>query len=170
MAVKFKKKIMLKKAATTAVTFLGLFVAGVASVQIPDDPAALDAALPGIGIAIAGAAWRAYRNMRKNPEKPGNPLVGTHIPSGYLWPVLAAFAVAGTMAGCVTTTLPDGTVIQRIDDAALREAYAVYERERARREARGENTDELAVYVDGRLWDADAIRDELARYGIELPE
>jgi len=79
---KFKKRIMFKKAATTAVTFLALFAAGVATVQIPDDPGALDTALPGIGIAIAGAAWRAYRNMKKNPDKYGNPL-GNNYPSGY---------------------------------------------------------------------------------------
>lgn len=79
---KFKKTIMFKKAATTAVTFLALFASGVATVTIPEDPGALEQALPGLGLAIAGAAWRAYRNMKKNPEKYGNPL-GNGYPSGY---------------------------------------------------------------------------------------
>ena len=79
---KFKKRIMFKKAAATAVQFVALFAAGVATVQIPDDPGALEQALPGLGLAIAGAAWRAYRNMRKNTDKVGNPL-GNGYPSGY---------------------------------------------------------------------------------------
>jgi len=127
---RFLKRITLKKAATTGATFLGLFLAGMATVEIPTDPSALDKALPAIGIAVAGAAWRAYRNMRKNPELTGNPLAGPNVPSGYL---LAVAGLAGLLSGCVTTTAPDGTVTTQLDPVALETAWATWERYEARR-------------------------------------
>jgi len=130
-AKRFLKRITLKKAAQTGATFLGLFLAGMATVEIPADPSALDKALPAIGIAVAGAAWRAYRNMAKNTDKPGNPLGGGgNVPSGY---ILAVAGLAGLLAGCVTTTAPDGTVTQQLDPVALETAWATWERYEARR-------------------------------------
>jgi len=129
---RFLKRITLKKAASTGATFLGLFVAGMATVEIPTDPSALDKALPAIGIAVAGAAWRAYRNMAKNTDKPGNPLGGPNVPSGYLF-LLAG--LAATLGGCVTTTAPDGTVTQQLDPVALETAWATWERYEARKAA-----------------------------------
>jgi len=123
---RFLKRITLRKAATTGATFLGLFVAGMATVEIPDDPSALDKALPAIGIAVIGAAWRAYNNMRKNPEKPGNPLGGGgNVPSGYL---LAVAGLAGLLAGCVTTTDSDGNTTTKLDPVVLETARTQYER------------------------------------------
>ncbi len=129
---RFLKRITLKKAATTGATFLGLFVAGMATVEIPTDPSALDKALPAIGIAVVGAAWRAYRNMAKNTDKPGNPLGGGNVPSGY---VLAIAGLAGLLAGCVTTTAPDGTTTTGMDPVALETAWATWERYEARKAA-----------------------------------
>lgn len=129
---RFLKRITLKKAATTGATFLGLFVAGMATVEIPTDPSALDKALPAIGIAVVGAAWRAYRNMAKNTDKPGNPLGGGNVPSGY---VLAVAGLAGLLAGCVTTTDRDGNTTTQLDPVALETAWATWERLEARRAA-----------------------------------
>lgn len=129
---RFLKRITLKKAATTGATFLGLFVAGMATVEIPTDPSALDKALPAIGIAVVGAAWRAYRNMAKNTDKPGNPLGGGNVPSGYL---LAIAGLAGLLAGCITTTAPDGTQTTQLDPVALETAWATWERLEVRRAA-----------------------------------
>lgn len=129
---RFLKRITLKKAATTGATFLGLFVAGMATVEIPTDPSALDKALPAIGIAVVGAAWRAYRNMAKNTDKPGNPLGGGNVPSGY---VLLVAGLAGLLAGCITTTAPDGTQTTQLDPVALETAWATWERLEARRAA-----------------------------------
>jgi hypothetical protein len=129
-AKRFLKRVTLRKAATTGATFLGLFVAGMATVEIPADPSALDKALPAIGIAVAGAAWRAYRNMRKNPELSGNPLAGPNVPSGYM---LVVAGLAAALSGCVTTTAPDGTVTQQLDPVALETAWATWERYEARR-------------------------------------
>jgi hypothetical protein len=129
-AKRFLKRVTLRKAATTGATFLGLFVAGMATVDIPTDPSALDKALPAIGIAVAGAAWRAYRNMRKNSDKAGNPLAGPNVPSGY---ALAVAGLAATLAGCVTTTAPDGTTTTGLDPVALETAWATWERYEARR-------------------------------------
>lgn len=129
-AKRFLKRVTLRKAASTGVTFLGLFVAGMATVEIPTDPSALDKALPAIGIAVAGAAWRAYRNMAKNTDKPGNPLGGGNVPSGYL---LAVAGLAGLLSGCVTTTAPDGTQTTQLDPVALETAWATWERYEARR-------------------------------------
>lgn len=127
---RFLKRITLKKAASTGATFLGLFLAGMATVEIPDDPSALDKALPAIGIAVVGAAWRAYRNMAKNTDKTGNPLGGGNVPSGYLF-LLAG--LAATLGGCVTTTAPDGTQTTQLDPVALETAWATWERYEARR-------------------------------------
>jgi hypothetical protein len=127
---RFLKRVTLKKAATTGVTFLGLFVAGMATVEIPTDPSALDKALPAIGIAVAGAAWRAYRNMRKNTDKVGNPLGGGNVPSGYM---LLLAGLAATLAGCVTTTDRDGNTTTQLDPVALETAWATWERYEARR-------------------------------------
>lgn len=131
-AKRFLKRITLRKAASTGATFLGLFVAGMATVEIPTDPSALDKALPAIGIAVAGAAWRAYRNMKKNGNLTGNPLGGGNVPSGYL---LAIAGLAGLLSGCVTTTAPDGTTTTQLDPVALETAWATYERYEARKAA-----------------------------------
>lgn len=129
---RFLKRITIRKAASTGATFLGLFLAGMATVEIPTDPSALDKALPAIGIAVVGAAWRAYRNMAKNTDKPGNPLGGGNVPSGY---VLAVAGLAGLLAGCITTTAPDGTTTTQIDPVALETAWDTWERLEARRAA-----------------------------------
>lgn len=138
-AKRFFKRTMLKKAAKTGVTFLGLFVAGMATVEIPTDPSALDKALPAIGIAVAGAAWRAYRNMKKNEfDANGMPMQGNplnrnkNVPSGYL---LAVAGLAGLLSGCITTTAPDGTTTTGMDPVALETAWATWERYEARRAA-----------------------------------
>ncbi len=127
---RFLKRVTLRKAASTGATFLGLFLAGMATVEIPADPSALDKALPAIGIAVAGAAWRAYRNMAKNTDKPGNPLGGPNVPTGFL---LAIAGLAGLLAGCVTTTAPAGTQPTQLDPVALETAWATWERYEARR-------------------------------------
>ena len=99
MATKYRKLTTFRKAAQTGITFLLLFAAGVATVEIPEDSDAFDKAMPALLIAVIGAAWRAYNNMSKNRDKVGNPLGGPTWPSGYLFLICAALA----LSGCATT-------------------------------------------------------------------
>lgn len=169
-AKRFLKRITLRKAASTGATFLGLFVAGMATVEIPTDPSALDKALPAIGIAVAGAAWRAYRNMRKNGNLPGNPLGGGNVPSGYL---LAVAGLAGLLSGCITTTAPDGTQTTQIDGVLLETALARYDRyverkellEREERAARAAQDAQRLALIQAEL---DKLEPEIARLAERL--
>lgn len=167
---RFLKRITLRKAASTGATFLGLFVAGMATVEIPTDPSALDKALPAIGIAVAGAAWRAYRNMRKNPELSGNPLAGPNVPSGYM---LLLAGLAATLAGCITTTAPDGTTTTQVDGVLLETALTRYDRyverkellEREERAARAAQDAQRLALIQAEL---DKLEPEIARLAERL--
>lgn len=80
---KFLKRITMQKAIASALKIGVAFAAGVAAVEIPADPGALETAGPGLLLAIVVGAARAYSNMDKNRDKPGNPLGGSNTPSGY---------------------------------------------------------------------------------------
>jgi hypothetical protein len=173
-SIKFRKSITIQKAVKTALTFLGLFAAGVATVQIPEDPGAFETAAPAIGIAVIGAAWRAWHNMRKNDHLHGNPLKSErHWPSGY--GVLLAGLSLGALAGCVTTTLPDGTQTTGIDYEALETAWAAYERletrkaelEAAKERARAD--ERAAIEAELRRLEPE-IREAAERLGLYVPK
>jgi nucleotide-binding universal stress UspA family protein len=57
-SIKFRKSITIQKAVKTALTFLGLFAAGVATVQIPEDPGAFETAAPALE-----TAWATYERL-----------------------------------------------------------------------------------------------------------
>lgn len=98
-----------RKAAQTAVTWAGVAAAAIASVPVPDDIGTSDQALVVTIIGIAGAIFRAVNNVRKRTAAPDDYRRGL---SGY---ALVFAGLAAALAGCVTTTRPDGTVVQSVD-------------------------------------------------------
>jgi hypothetical protein len=120
---KVNKLITARKALQTAITWAGVAAAAIASVPVPEDIGTSDRALVVTAIGIAGALFRAINNVRKTQKKP----MRYGSASGYM---LAVAGLAGLMAGCVTTTAPDGTVVQSVD---LDTAWGVYERLQAER-------------------------------------
>lgn len=80
------------------------------------------------GMGIIGAVLRAWNNVRKQSERPP---VEYHT-RGYLM-LLAPALCLGALAGCITTTAPDGTQTVRVDGELLETAWDRYEALEARR-------------------------------------
>lgn len=126
-------------------------------------PVALDDLAVMVGAAVAAALVaalsRAYQNWVKNRGR-------THLPDVFGL-VVASCLVAGGLAGCITTTLPDGTVVRRLDNAAIERAYQLAVEARRNNERTGRDRD-VAVQVNGVWLDEQSLRDELARRGIRV--
>lgn len=94
--------------------------------------------IPAIVGALAVGAIPAVVNMWKNRDKEGNPF---YQPQSYLPVVLAMLALGGMLSGCITTTQPDGTVVQQVDVSTAWAIYEAVQAERARIEAERRDAD-----------------------------
>lgn len=89
--------------------------------------------LPNIGTALLVGLVPAIVNTWKNRDKEGNPFYSPPgIYRGYLLLILPALAASGALAGCITTTGPDGTVTRQVDPAitdqlTIDNAWALWE-------------------------------------------
>lgn len=81
-----------------------------------------------LGAASAAAirAWWKNRKKHKPPRNSGN------VPYSGLTMLLVALSLA--LAGCITTTAPDGTVTQQVDGVLLETMLTRYDRYVARQE------------------------------------
>jgi hypothetical protein len=117
----------------------------------------MDLVAVGVVATVFGSAVamlkRAKRNIKKNR---------------FLGLVVVAGLCLGGLSGCITTTLPDGTVVQSLDTAALKEAYGVYLLEEERRAREGRPGTGVEVKVDGVVVDIDAVKEELRDRGVRI--
>lgn len=127
-------------------------------------PAALDElavmVLAALAAALVAALSRAYANWVKNR-------VRSHVPDIFGLVVVMGLALGG-LSGCMTTTLPDGSVVRSLDTVAIERAWQIVEETRAR-EGDGGNR-EVQVEVNGVWMDEEMIREELERRGIRVEE
>jgi hypothetical protein len=113
-----------KKAAQTFLKY-AVVVGGVLSqVELPEGDIT-DKALLTIGLSTALSIIRAINNVVKTKAKPTT--------SGYVV-VLAMAGLAATLAGCITTTAPDGTTTTQVDGVILETALTRYDRYVERKE------------------------------------
>lgn len=131
----------------------GLLVASLRARALSPWPEGLDVVAVGVVATVLGSAVamvkRAKRNIRKNK---------------FLRLVLVGGLLLGGLSGCITTTLPDGTVVQSLDTAALREVYL----ELTREEEKAAPGAEVVVEIEGVEVDLDAVKEELRARGIQV--
>lgn len=84
--------------------------------------------IPAVLGSLAVGAIPFVVNVYKQRKVPGNPF---YVAPSFLPLVLCALALGGMVSGCITTTHPDGTVVQQVDVST---AWAIYEAIQAERE------------------------------------
>jgi hypothetical protein len=135
----------------------GLLVATLRGRGLSPWPEGMDVVAVGVVATVFGSAVamlkRAKRNIKKNR---------------FLGLVVVAGLCLGGLSGCITTTLPDGTVVQSLDTAALKEAYGVYLLEEERRAREGRPGTGVDVKVEGVVVDIDAVKEELRDRGVRI--
>ena len=82
--------------------------------------------------------------------------------------LIASLALGGALSGCETLTLRDGTVVQRLDTAALQWAYNALKDERDKPENAGRDWLDFSITLNGQVWDAAALERELAARGVSV--
>ena len=113
-----RKRITAKKALQTFVMYGAAVGGALTQVEIPEGDLT-DKALITLGISTLAAVIRAVNNVRKTRRKPTDTGYG-----GVYYGTLGLLLVAA-LAGCVTTTAPDGTTTTQVD---LTTAWEVWER------------------------------------------
>lgn len=135
----------------------GLLVATLRGRGLSPWPEGMDVVAVGVVATVLGSAVamvkRAKRNIRKNK---------------FLRLVLVGGLCLGGLAGCETLTLENGTVVQRLDTTALKEAYVIYLQEQERRAREGKPAEAVDVQVDGVVIDIEAVKEELRERGIQV--
>lgn len=100
-------------------------------------------ALVGAGFTLLTAGvsgfWEWRRNRKKHRMLKRRKLNYSKLPVA-----LCVLGLGALVPGCVTTTLPDGTVIQRLDVDSLQAAYALYLSESQRLHDQGVQDDAAA--------------------------
>lgn len=126
---KFSKWKAFRKGIMPAVgAYIAASMAGVDLSAILADP---QKQLPVIGATLAAGLIPALVNTWKHRGTAGNPFP--------MLPILLAAGLVATLAGCITTTAPDGTVTQSVDSQGVLDtidgAVATWDRLEARRQA-----------------------------------
>ena len=131
----------------------GLVVASLRGRGLSPWPEGMDIVAVGVVATVFGSAVamlkRATRNITKTKYRPL---------------LVVGGLLLGGLSGCITTTLPDGTVVQSLDTAALREVYL----ELTREEEKAAPGAEVVVEIEGVEVDLDAVKEELANRGIQV--
>lgn len=124
---KVNKWITFRKAAVRGVQFAAVTIAALQTVPVPEGIGVSKQITVSFIIGALGAVAKGIHNYRKISAKP----VRYTSPSGYV--LLVALSLA--LAGCITTTSPDGTVTTSVDSGALSTVWDRYERLEARQDA-----------------------------------
>ena len=135
---KVNKLRTLRKALVRGVQYAAVAVAALQTVTVPPDVGIGKQATVVFIIGALGAIAKGIQNYRKTANKPTQY-------SGY---IIAFVGLSLALSGCVTTTLPDGTVTTSVDHGALETMWDRYERLQDRREALEQAPDTPAVTVE----------------------
>lgn len=122
---KVNRWITVRKAAIRGVQYAAVTIAALQTVPVPEGIGVERQVTVSFIIGALGAIAKGIHNYRKISRQPVRY-------SGY---ALLVVGLLTTLAGCVTTTAPDGTVTQSVDTVALSTAWDRYERLQARRDA-----------------------------------
>lgn len=125
---KVKKRITARKAAQTFMMYAVAVGSALATVEIPEGELTDKAALT-LGVATIAAVLRAVNNVRKTRRAPTRV---NYVDYNRLT-VVALVGLTAALAGCVTTTAPDGTVTRSVDVDVLSTAWSRYEAMQDRR-------------------------------------
>lgn len=116
------KRVTARKAAETFIKYAVVVGGALSTVEVPEGHLT-DKVLLTVGLSAMAAVIRAINNVHKTNKAVAKAAL-LKSASGYL--LLVALSLA--LAGCVTTTAPDGTVTTSVDSAALSTAWDRYER------------------------------------------
>lgn len=136
----------------------GLLVASLRARALSPWPEGLDVVAVGVVATVLGAGVAALKRAKRNIKK--HRFLGLVL-------VLGGLCLGG-LSGCETLTLEDGTVVQRLDTSALKEAYVIYLQEEERRAREHRPGTGLEVAVDGVVIDIEAVKEELRARGIQV--
>lgn len=135
----------------------GLLVASLRARALSPWPEGLDVVAVGVVATVLGAGVAALKRAKRNIKK-----------HRFLGLVVVLGLCLGGLSGCETLTLEDGTVVQRLDTSALKEAYVIYLQEEERRAREHRPGPGLEVAVDGVVIDIEAVKEELRARGIQV--
>ena len=135
----------------------GLLVASLRARGLLGWPESMDLVAVGVVATVFGSAVAMLKRARRNIKK-----------NKFLPVLLVAGLCLGGLSGCETLTLPDGTVVQRLDTTALKEAYVLATQEEDRRRREGKPGTVVEVTVDGVEVDVEAVKEELRDRGIQV--
>lgn len=135
----------------------GLLVASLRARALSPWPEGLDVVAVGVVATVLGAGVAALKRAKRNIKK-----------HRFLGLVVVLGLCLGGLSGCETLTLEDGTVVQRLDTSALKEAYVIYLQEEERRAREHRPGTGLEVAVDGVVIDIEAVKEELRARGIQV--
>lgn len=130
----------------------GLLVASLRGRGLSPWPEGMDIVAVGVAATLFGSVVAGLKRARRNIKK-----------HKYLPLLVVGGLLLGGLSGCETLTLSDGTVVQRLDTAALRELYLELTREEEK-----SPSSHVVVEVDGVAVDLDAVKAELRNRGIQV--
>ncbi len=161
---KVNKWITARKALLRGAQYAAVTIAALQTVPVPEGIGIERQVTVSFVIGVLGAVAKGIQNYRKISAKPVRY-------SGY---GLLLAGLAGLLAGCVTTTAPDGTVTQSVDSVALSTAWDRYERQQARRDALEAEREQAPVVrrveIDSELAGVDRELQALSeRLGVAVP-
>lgn len=158
---KVDKWISCRKGITRGLQYAAVTIAALQTVPVPEGIGVSKQITVSFVIGVLGAVAKGIHNYRKISAKPMRY-------SGYGL-LLAALSLA--VCGCVTTTAPDGTIVQTLDTQAMTRAYEIFAKERPRTHVDSTPDDQgnVLVNIDGTFWPAEEVKAELERRGVKLP-
>lgn len=108
----------LRKALLRGAQYAAVAAAAIQTVPVPDSVGIDQKASVVFIIGLVGAIAKGIHNYKKTKDRA--PFLGSA--SG-----LVLLIMAGLIAGCVTTTAPDGSTVVSVDSRTLETAWSIYE-------------------------------------------
>lgn len=118
---KVRKRTVIKKALQSFVTYSVAVGGALSQIDIPDGDLS-DKALITLGVSTLAAVLRAVNNVRKTRQAPSR-----HAPYVDYRNLTVLLIMTALVAGCVTTTAPDGSTVVSVDSRTLETAWSIYE-------------------------------------------
>jgi len=122
---KVNKWITIRKSLFRGAQYAAVTIAALQTVPVPEGIGVERQVTVSFIIGALGAIAKGIQNVNKTKAR-------RETLSGYL---LAFIGLSLGLAGCITSTAPDGTVTQQVDTVALSTAWDRYERLQERRDA-----------------------------------
>lgn len=119
---KVRKRTVIKKALQSFVSYSVAVGGALSQIDIPDGDLS-DKALITLGVSTLAAVLRAVNNVRKTRNA-----APRSVPAVDYSKITAVLLVSvAALAGCVTTTAPDGSTVVSVDSRTLDTAWRIYE-------------------------------------------